>query len=78
MLVPTTACTHCYSSYRLVPGLNVLVPLDKDELVDGYLLNLFSCKPDRATKLADRGFLVDTTFIKRLNDTKANGVWASP
>jgi protein O-GlcNAc transferase len=47
-----------YASYRLVPGLGVLVPLGTDELVDGFLLNLFCCKPDRAAKLAEDGRLV--------------------
>jgi len=46
-----------YDSYRLVPGLNLLVPFDPESLVDGYLLNLFCCKKDRAKKLADDGFL---------------------
>ena len=47
-----------YASYRLVPGLGVLVPFNSQEAVDGYLLNLFSCKPDRAAKLASEGHLV--------------------
>jgi FkbM family methyltransferase len=47
-----------YSSYRLVPGLGVLVPFDSAEPVDGYLLNLFCCKPDRAAKTAADGLLV--------------------
>jgi FkbM family methyltransferase len=48
-----------YKSYRLVPGLNLLVPFDP-ESIDGYLLNLFCCKPDRAQKLSERGYLLDT------------------
>jgi protein O-GlcNAc transferase len=47
-----------YSSYRLVPGLGALVPFDAREEVDGYLLNLFCCKPDRAEKIAAVGRLV--------------------
>lgn len=47
-----------YSSYRLVPGLGILVPFSVPEGVDGYLLNLFCCKPDRAAKLASEGLLV--------------------
>jgi FkbM family methyltransferase len=47
-----------YASYRLVPGLGALVPFDVREAVDGFLLNLFCCKPDRAAKLAAAGRLV--------------------
>lgn len=51
-----------YYSYRLVPGLNILVPFREDELVDDYLLNLFCCKSDRARLLSSRGILVEHTF----------------
>jgi FkbM family methyltransferase len=47
-----------YGSYRLVPGLDLLVRFDAAEQPDGYLLNLFCCKPDRAARLADEGFLL--------------------
>ena len=47
-----------YGSYRLVPGLGLLVPFADDSQVDAYLLNLFCCKPDRAAQLAARGLLV--------------------
>jgi FkbM family methyltransferase len=47
-----------YKSYQLVPGLNLLVPFDPASL-DGYLLNLFCCKPDRAQKLIQQGYLLD-------------------
>lgn len=47
-----------YSSYRLIPGLNHLVPFDPSEPADEYLLNLFCCKRDRAFELADRGLLI--------------------
>lgn len=48
-----------YASYRLVPGLDLLVPFDDTAAPDGFLLNLFSCKPDRAARLAAAGFLVE-------------------
>lgn len=51
-----------YTSYRLVPGLNVLVPFNKEERIDGYLLNLFCCKPDCAAQLAAQGLLVEATM----------------
>jgi FkbM family methyltransferase len=52
-----------FDSYRLVPGLNVLVPFDATEKHDDYLLNLFCCKKDRATSLSDRGLLLDAASI---------------
>jgi FkbM family methyltransferase len=48
-----------YASYRLVPGLDLLVPFDAGAPVDGFLLNLFSCKPDRAARLAAADYLVE-------------------
>ncbi|HET8730875.1 MAG TPA: FkbM family methyltransferase [Moraxellaceae bacterium] len=48
-----------YRSYRLVPGLDLLVPFGRNEVPDGYLLNLFSCKEDCARRLAARGLLAD-------------------
>ncbi len=50
--------TMGYRSYRLVPGLNVLVPFDATTGVDAYLLNLFCCKEDTAFKLAELGLLI--------------------
>ena len=48
-----------YNSYRLVPGLDLLVPFNAALPADAFLLNLFCCKPDRAATLAARGHLVD-------------------
>lgn len=48
-----------YRSYRLVPGLKLIVPFGDDEDPDVYLLNLFACKHDRAAELAAEGWLVD-------------------
>ncbi len=53
-----------YDSYRLIPGLNALVPFDTPVTADNnyspdsYLLNLFCCKPERAQQLAAAGLLV--------------------
>ena len=47
-----------YESYRLVPGLQVLVPFDPADDHDPFLLNLFACKPDCADRLAERGHLI--------------------
>jgi FkbM family methyltransferase len=49
-----------YQSYRLVPGLGLLVPFDRTAVADGFLLNLFACKQDRADALAERGFLAQS------------------
>jgi hypothetical protein len=46
-----------YRSYRLVPGLGILIPLATDAALDPFLLNLFCCKDDRAQQLAKRGLL---------------------
>lgn len=46
-----------YRSYRLIGDASFLVPLRADEPLDGYELNLFSAKPDRAEKLARQGLL---------------------
>jgi FkbM family methyltransferase len=45
-----------YLSYRLLPGLNVLAPLSI-EAVDGWVLNFFACRPERARALEAEGLL---------------------
>lgn len=52
-----------YDSYRLVPGLDLLAPFDATAAPDGYLLNLFCCKRDRAASLAQRGLLIDAASM---------------
>jgi FkbM family methyltransferase len=52
-----------YNSYRLVPGLDVLVPFSADVKPDPYLLNLFCCKGDRASQVATQGVLVRASDI---------------
>lgn len=47
-----------YDSYRLLPGLNVLIPFDPSSFSDDYMLNLFACKQDQAHKLRLQGRLV--------------------
>lgn len=47
-----------YESYRLLPGLNVLIPFNPAEPFDGYLLNLFCCKHDKASFLMSEGVIV--------------------
>lgn len=52
-----------YSSYRLAPGLGLLIPFDSQSSPDGYLLNLFCCKPDRAGRLAAQGYLLGAADV---------------
>lgn len=47
-----------YDSYRLLPGLNLLVPFDAESPPDSYLLNLFACNAVRAGRLSARGLLL--------------------
>ncbi len=46
-----------YASYRLIPGLELLAPFDPAAAPDGYQLNLFACKQDRAAQLEKEGIL---------------------
>ncbi len=48
-----------YRVYRLLPGAPILVPDRPDQALDGYELNLFAAKADRAAALASEGLLVD-------------------
>lgn len=47
-----------YDSYYLIPGLDILAPLDLTAPIDSYLLNLFCCKPSTAKQLEKDGYLV--------------------
>ena len=47
-----------YETYRLIPGIGVLVPFDETQKFDDYLLNLFCCKKDRAQLLEEQGVLI--------------------
>jgi len=53
-----------FSCYRLVPGLNLLIPFPAGTPADGYLLNLFCCKPDRAAELNRRGILAPAAELE--------------
>jgi protein O-GlcNAc transferase len=72
-----------YDSYRLLPGLNLLVPFDTESPPDSYLLNLFCCNAARAERLAARGILLrsaDLTGVgaslgKDRNDAAAGYHW---
>lgn len=47
-----------YGLYRQLGDAPVLVPIAPDAPLDGFELNLFAAKPDRAADLAARGLLV--------------------
>ena len=54
-----------YQAYRLLPGLNLLVPFILDEHekdLDVFSLHLFCCKNDRALQLENRGVLAPKTL----------------
>ena len=57
-----------YDPYYLIPGLNILVPLDLSTPVDTYLLNLFCCKPDTAKKLENEGYLLTSAEALSVNE----------
>ncbi|OGA50761.1 MAG: hypothetical protein A3G25_14150 [Betaproteobacteria bacterium RIFCSPLOWO2_12_FULL_63_13] len=50
-----------YPAWRLVPGLQLLIPVDDETLADAPPLNLFFCKPERARALAAAGQLMLAT-----------------
>jgi FkbM family methyltransferase len=52
-----------YDSYRLLPGLSILVPFDAELPSDPYLLNLFCCNAARADRLAARGLLLRSSDL---------------
>jgi hypothetical protein len=47
-----------FDTYRLVPGLGCLVPFNSASPIDDFMLNLFCCKPARAARLEQDGFLI--------------------
>lgn len=47
-----------YNTYRLIPGLNILVPFSISENIDNFQLNLFCCKNDRSNMLRKMNMLV--------------------
>jgi len=48
-----------YRCFRLVPGLDALLPFDGSDSVDGYLLNLFAVPADRVPALIEAEILID-------------------
>ncbi|MBI5590644.1 MAG: hypothetical protein HY881_09195 [Deltaproteobacteria bacterium] len=46
-----------YDSYRFIPGIECLAPISAENDPDPYCSNAFCCKPDRAARLEENGFL---------------------
>lgn len=64
-----------YDVYRLLPGPLMLTPFDhRFEQVDGYLLNVFACKRDRAGRLAADGLLAGSDAAE--SAAPAKDAWA--
>lgn len=60
-----------YRTYRLLGDASFLVPVESDEEIDSYELNLFAAKPDRAESLAQDGLLAkDRTDFTLLPDER--------
>jgi FkbM family methyltransferase len=57
--LPAAFVAMGFGLYRLLTGAPVLVPVGVQERLDGYELNLFAAKPDRAAALAREGLLVE-------------------
>jgi FkbM family methyltransferase len=64
-----------YETYRLVPGMDVLVPFDAATGGSDAPLNLLCCKPDRAARLAARGFLVTAASLAEIGTPVPAGDW---
>jgi len=52
-----------YRSFRLLPGLPLLVPVTDETPVDGFELNLFAAKPQTVARLIERRMLVEDVTI---------------
>jgi FkbM family methyltransferase len=67
-----------YGVFRQLGGEPVLVPIDADEALDAFEINLFAAKKDRARTLAQRGLLVEAigTWAASRSDRKhAEAFW---
>ncbi len=47
-----------YQGYLLLPEHRLLVPVDENDNLDTFWLNLFVCRPDKAKQLEEEGMLV--------------------
>ncbi len=69
-----------YRLYRQLGDAPILVPDDPHQALDGFELNLFAAKPDRARALSQQGFLVEEipAWAPRADDLKrSEAFWRS-
>jgi FkbM family methyltransferase len=59
-----------YGIYRLIGPDTLLVPVASDRNAEFFEINLFACKPDRATELAAAGLLIGADDVPSIS---ANG-----
>jgi len=50
-----------YDIYRLIPGLDLLVPFISDDELDVFAMHLFACKKSQAMRLFEAGLLISET-----------------
>jgi protein O-GlcNAc transferase len=62
-----------YKVYKLIPGLNALIPWKENEKPDAYQLNLFCCKSDKAEQLELDGFLIQN-IIEDMDEIHKQGI----
>jgi FkbM family methyltransferase len=58
-----------YGLYRLIPGLQALVPVLVGDALDDYQLNLFACKPTCAKRLYDANRLLTANDLNTLTQS---------
>lgn len=68
--------SHGYRAYRVIPGLQALAPMDLNAPMDGFQLNTFCCKPDRAAELQSRNRLVMSPASAAMPLPVAPAAWA--
>jgi protein O-GlcNAc transferase len=67
--------SHGYRSYRVIPGLQALAPLDLNSPIEPFQLNAFCCKPDRAAELLARNRLVMNPASAAGSMPQATATW---
>jgi FkbM family methyltransferase len=66
-----------YDTYRLLPGLGVLVPFDPSQGRDAFQLNLFCCKRETGLQLEARGVLATADYASAASRSRISGCWRS-
>lgn len=67
-----------YRSYRVLGDSSCLIPVESDEEIDIYTLNLFATKEDQAARLEREGLLVSNRVPHVLSESErleALGIW---